>query len=414
MSTTNLNDISQTLAGRRILLVIAGGIAAYKSLDLIRRLRERGADVRGVLTQGGAQFITPLSVASLSENPVYTDLWSLKDETEMGHIRLSREADLIIIAPASANIMAQMAQGLAQDLATTTLLAADKPILIAPAMNQMMWANPATQANVATLQARGIAQVGPGSGDMACGETGSGRMAEPLEIVAAAEKLLGATLVLAGKRAIVTSGSTREPLDPVRYISNHSSGKQGHAIAAALQRAGAETILVAGPTEQPVPAGVIHHPVETAEQMLNACEGALPADIAVCAAAVADWRAAKPGEQKLKKNGDGPPAIELTENPDILARLSQRNDQRPQLVIGFAAETEKVVQHAKAKLERKGCDWLLANDVGTGTDTFGGDDNRILFLTRDGLAEDWPHMSKVEVASHLTDKIAEYFTAQSG
>ncbi|MEM6903490.1 MAG: bifunctional phosphopantothenoylcysteine decarboxylase/phosphopantothenate--cysteine ligase CoaBC, partial [Pseudomonadota bacterium] len=377
-------------------------------------LRERGADVRGVLTEGGAQFITPLSVASLSENPVYTDLWSLKDETEMGHIRLSREADLIIIAPASANIMAQMAQGLAQDLATTTLLAADKPILIAPAMNQVMWANPATQANIATLQARGIAQVGPGSGDMACGETGSGRMAEPLEIVAAAEKLMGASLILSGKRAIVTSGPTREPLDPVRYISNHSSGKQGHAIAAALQRAGAETILVAGPTEQSVPAGVIHHAVETAEDMLSACEQALPADIAVCAAAVADWRAAKPGAQKLKKTGDGPPTIEFAENPDILARLSQRNDQRPALVIGFAAETEKVAEHAQAKLERKGCDWLLANDVSAGSDTFGGDDNRIHFLTRGGPVQDWPRMTKTDVADRLVEEISAYFQAQTG
>ncbi|MBV6631655.1 MAG: bifunctional phosphopantothenoylcysteine decarboxylase/phosphopantothenate--cysteine ligase CoaBC [Alphaproteobacteria bacterium] len=414
MSSIESADIAQTLAGRRILLVIAGGIAAYKSLDLIRRLRERGADVRGVLTQGGAQFITPLSVASLSENQVYTDLWSLKDESEMGHIRLSREADLIIIAPASANIMAQMAQGLAQDLATTTLLAADKPILLAPAMNQMMWANPATQENVATLKARGLYQVGPGSGDMACGETGSGRMAEPLEIVAAAEKLLGASLALAGRRAIVTSGPTREPLDPVRYISNHSSGKQGHAIAEALQRAGAETILVAGPTTQPIPAGVVHRSVETAEEMLAACEHGLPADIAVCAAAVADWRAASPGEQKLKKNGDAPPSLELTENPDILARLSQRNEHRPGLVIGFAAETEKVAEHAKAKLERKGCDWLLANDVGTGTDTFGGDSNSIHFLTRDGGAEDWPRMSKAEVATRLTDQITAYFAAQSG
>lgn len=291
----------ESLAGYRILLVIAGGIAAYKSLDLIRRLRERGAHLRCVLTQGGAQFITPLSVASLSEAPVYTDLWSLKDETEMGHIRLSREADLIIIAPASANIIAQMAQGLATDLATTTLLAADKPILIAPAMNQMMWGHPATQANVTTLAKRGVHQVGPGAGDMACGETGSGRMAEPLEIVAAALDVVRGSGPLRGKRALITTGPTVEPLDPVRFISNRSSGKQGQAIAAALARAGAETTMISGPTNLPPPPGVTPVFVETAEQMLAASLEALPVDMAICAAAVSDWRAAATPDHKIKK-----------------------------------------------------------------------------------------------------------------
>ena len=409
MADENRDMLAESLAGFRILLIISGGIAAYKSLDLIRRLRERGASLRCVLTQGGAQFITPLSVASLSEAPVYTDLWSLKDETEMGHILLSRESDLIIIAPASANILAQMSQGLAADLATTTLLAADKPILIAPAMNQMMWGHPATQANIETLRQRGIHQIGPGQGDMACGETGSGRMAEPLEIVAAATDLLRGTGPLRGKRALVTSGPTVEPLDPVRFISNRSSGKQGHAIASALARAGAETIMVSGPTNLPPPPGVKTIPVETAEQMLAASLEHLPVDMAVCAAAVSDWRAADASEQKIKKDGSGPPSIALTENPDILATLSQRSNDRPGLVIGFAAETENLVENAHAKLKRKGCDWLLANDVGAGTDTFGGDDNTIHWLTRDGAHQEWPRMSKQAVADKLIEQLASHF-----
>jgi phosphopantothenoylcysteine decarboxylase / phosphopantothenate---cysteine ligase len=398
------------LAGYRVLLVIAGGIAAYKSLDLIRRLRERGCAVRCVLTSGGAEFITPLSVASLSEQPVYTELFSLKDESEMGHIRLSREADLIVVAPASANLMAQMAHGLAQDLASTTILASDKPVLIAPAMNQMMWGHPATQANLATLRARGVHQIGPGSGDMACGETGSGRMAEPLEIVAAVIELLRGNGPLRGRRAIVTSGPTVEPLDPVRFISNRSSGKQGHAIAAALSRAGAETVLVSGPVNLAPPPGVRHVPVETAAEMLAACEAALPADIAVCAAAVSDWRAADVAEQKLKKNGGQPPSLNLAENPDILASLSQRNKHRPGLVIGFAAETEHVVDHARAKIERKRCDWILANDVAPETGTFGGEENEIHMLTREGAVEDWPRLSKQAVADRLVERIASHFS----
>ncbi len=413
MSDMNAQTIDSTaLGGFRILLIISGGIAAYKSLDLIRRLRERGAELRCVLTAGGAAFITPLSVASLSESPVYTDLWSLKDESEMGHIRLSRECDLIIIAPASANILAQMANGLASDLATTTLLAADKPILIAPAMNQMMWGHAATQANIATLRQRGAHQIGPGSGEMACGETGSGRMAEPLEIVAAATDLLRGNGPLRGKRAIVTSGPTVEPLDPVRFISNRSSGKQGQAIAASLARAGAETIMISGPTGLAPPPGVKTIFVETAQEMLDACVNTLPADIAVCAAAVSDWRAADMAGQKLKKTGDGPPSIALAENPDILASLSTRNDRRPALVVGFAAETENVIEHARAKIAKKGCDWLLANDVGSDTGTFGGDNNRIHFLTRDGRTEDWPDMRKTDVANELVNRIAQHF-AQS-
>ena len=413
MSDMNAQPIDSTaLGGFRILLIISGGIAAYKSLDLIRRLRERGAELRCVLTAGGAEFITPLSVASLSESPVYTDLWSLKDESEMGHIRLSRECDLIIIAPASANILAQMANGLASDLATTTLLAADKPILIAPAMNQMMWGHAATQANIATLRQRGVHQIGPGSGEMACGETGSGRMAEPLEIVAAATDLLRGNGPLRGKRAIVTSGPTVEPLDPVRFISNRSSGKQGQAIAASLARAGAETIMISGPTGLAPPPGVKTIFVETAQEMLDACVNMLPADIAVCAAAVSDWRAADMAGQKLKKTGDGPPSIALAENPDILASLSTRNDSRPALVVGFAAETENIIEHARAKIAKKGCDWLLANDVGGDTGTFGGDNNRIRFLTRDGRTEDWPDMRKTDVANELVNRIAQHF-AQS-
>ena len=413
MSDMNAQTIDSTaLGGFRILLIISGGIAAYKSLDLIRRLRERGAELRCILTAGGAEFITPLSVASLSESPVYTDLWSLKDESEMGHIRLSRECDLIIIAPASANILAQMANGLASDLATTTLLAADKPILIAPAMNQMMWGHAATQANIATLRQRGVHQIGPGSGEMACGETGSGRMAEPLEIVAAATDLLRGNGPLRGKRAIVTSGPTVEPLDPVRFISNRSSGKQGQAIAASLARAGAETIMISGPTGLAPPPGVKTIFVETAQEMLDACVNMLPADIAVCAAAVSDWRAADMAGQKLKKTGDGPPSIALAENPDILASLSTRNDRRPALVVGFAAETENIIEHARAKIAKKGCDWLLANDVGGDTGTFGGDNNRIRFLTRDGRTEDWPDMRKTDVANELVNRIAQHF-AQS-
>jgi phosphopantothenoylcysteine decarboxylase/phosphopantothenate--cysteine ligase len=400
------------LDGRRILLVISGGIAAYKSLDLIRRLRERGVAVRAVMTAAAQHFVTPLSVAALCEDKVYTDLWSLTDESEMGHIRLSREADLVVVAPASADLIARMAAGLADDLAATVLLASDKPVLIAPTMNLMMWDHPATQANIATLAARGIMRIGPGSGELACGEVGSGRMAEPLEIVAAIEVMLtGAAPALAqgplaGRRALVTSGPTREPIDPVRYISNHSSGKQGHAIAAALAGLGAETVLVAGPTQEPPPAGVKLVPVETAAEMLAACEAALPVDVAVMAAAVADWRVETAAAHKLKKDGGGPPTLRLAENPDILATMARRANDRPMLVIGFAAETDDIVANARTKRARKGCDWILANDVSPGTGTFGGDRNTIHLVDADGV-EDWPVMTKREVAARLAARIAD-------
>ena len=393
------------LHDRRILLIISGGIAAYKSLDLIRRLRERGAAVRAIMTTAAQHFVTPLSVASLCEDKVYTDLWSLTDESEMGHIRLSREADLVVVAPASADLIARMAAGLADDLATTALLASDKRVLLAPTMNLMMWAHPATRANLATLDARGVVRVGPGSGELACGEVGSGRMAEPLEIVAAIEGMLAGEGRLAGRRALVTSGPTREPIDPVRYLSNHSSGKQGHAIAAALAALGAETVLVSGPTQEPAPAGVKVVPVETAAQMLAACEAALPVDVAVMAAAVADWRVEAVAAHKLKKDGGGPPLLRLAENPDILAHIAQRANDRPALVVGFAAETDDIVANARVKRARKRCDWILANDVSPGTGTFGGERNTIHLVDQNGV-EDWPAMTKREVAARLADRIA--------
>jgi phosphopantothenoylcysteine decarboxylase / phosphopantothenate---cysteine ligase len=394
------------LCDRRILLIISGGIAAYKSLELIRRLRERGAAVRCIMTAAAQRFVTPLSVASLSEDKVYSDLWSLTDESEMGHIRLSREADLVVVAPASADLIARMAAGLADDLATTALLASDKPVLIAPTMNLMMWAHPATRANLTTLEGRGVMQVGPGSGELACGEVGAGRMAEPDDIVAAIERALDGDSRLAGRRAVVTSGPTREPIDPVRYISNHSSGKQGHAIAGALAALGADTMLVSGPTQEPPPAGVRLVPVETAAEMLAACEAALPVDIAVMAAAVADWRVEGAGRHKLKKDGGEPPVLHLVENPDILATIARRGNDRPALVIGFAAETEDVVENARRKRLRKGCDWILANDVSPGTGTFGGDSNKIHLVDADRV-EDWPVMTKREVATRLAERIAQ-------
>jgi phosphopantothenoylcysteine decarboxylase/phosphopantothenate--cysteine ligase len=393
------------LQHRRILLIISGGIAAYKSLDLIRRLRERGAEVRCIMTAAAKHFVTPLSVASLSEDKVYDDLWSLTDESEMGHIRLSREADLVVVAPASADLIGRMAAGLADDLATTALLASDKPVLIAPTMNLMMWQHPATQANVKTLEKRGIGRVGPGAGELACGEVGSGRMAEPLEIIAAIEGVLFGDAKLAGRRALVTSGPTREPIDPVRYISNHSSGKQGHAIAAALAALGADTVLVSGPTQEPAPAGVKLVPVETAAEMLAACELALPVDVAVMAAAVADWRVEGASLHKLKKDGGGLPVLQLVANPDILARIAQRGNNRPALVIGFAAETDDVVDNARLKRQRKRCDWILANDVSPGTGTFGGNRNKIHLVDTHSV-EDWPIMTKHEVAARLAERIA--------
>jgi phosphopantothenoylcysteine decarboxylase/phosphopantothenate--cysteine ligase len=405
------------LDGKRILLIISGGIAAYKCLELIRRLKERGAGVRCILTEGGSKFVTPLSVAALSEEKVYTDLWSLTDEAEMGHIRLSREADLVVVAPASANILAKMAAGITDDLATTALLATDKPVMVAPAMNIMMWSHPATRANMATLESRGVVRIGPGVGDMACGETGSGRMSEPMEILAAIAgffqktasptQALEALGPLRGWRALVTSGPTHEPIDPVRYIANRSSGKQGHAIAASLARLGASVTLVSGPTQEPVPEGVSIVHVESARDMLAACQDALPVDVAVCAAAVADWRVKAMASQKLKKEGGSLPALELAENPDILSTLSRAGRNRPTLVVGFAAETEKVVAHARAKLARKGCDWIVANDVSPSSGTFGGTNNTVHLLRGDTL-EDWPPLSKEEVAQRLAMAIAEH------
>jgi phosphopantothenoylcysteine decarboxylase/phosphopantothenate--cysteine ligase len=400
------------LAGKRILLVISGGIAAYKSLELIRRLRERGVAVRAILTRGGAEFVTPLSVAALSEHKVYQDLFSLTDESEMGHIRLSRESDLIVVAPASADLIAKLTHGIADDLASTTLLATDKAVLIAPAMNTMMWDNAATKANIATLKSRGIRQIGPNAGDLACGEVGGGRMAEPMEILSAIESYFGASAPLSGRRAIVTSGPTFEAIDPVRFIGNRSSGKQGHAIAAALARHGAATLLVSGPTNEPDPAGVEVKHIESAEQMLAACRAALPADIAVCAAAVADWRPAKLADQKIKKAASDPAPIALLRNPDILATLSAAGNQRPRLVVGFAAETEDLIANAKKKLAAKGCDFIVANDVSTGTGTFGGAENTVHLVGKDGV-ESWPRLTKQDVAERLVDTIVRRLAAAS-
>jgi phosphopantothenoylcysteine decarboxylase / phosphopantothenate---cysteine ligase len=398
------------LQGRHILLIIAGGIAAYKSLDLIRRLRERGAAVRVVMTAAAQRFVTPLAAASLSGDQVYTDLFSLTEESEMGHLRLAAEADLVVVAPATADLLAKMAAGLADDLASTILLAADKPILIAPAMNTRMWRHAATVANLALLERRGVERVGPNAGPLAERESGPGRMAEPLEIVAAVEQRLGGG-ALSGRRAIVTSGPTHEPLDPVRYIANRSSGKQGHAIAAALAQLGAETVLVSGPTSEPDPPGVRVLHVETAREMLAACEKALPADIAVCAAAVADWRA-EAAPQKLKKKNGPPPTLKLVENPDILATLSKPGNRRPRLVVGFAAETEKLIEHAQAKRAKKGCDWIIANDVSASAGTFGGDANTVHVIDEAGV-EDWPPLGKREVAARLATRIARFLAQKA-
>jgi len=362
--------------------------------------------VRCVLTRGGAQFVTPLSVATLSRDKVYQDLFSLTDESEIGHIRLARECDLVVVAPATADLLAKMAHGLADDLASTLLLATDKPILVAPAMNFVMWDSPATKGNLASLRQRGVRSVGPESGELAEGETGMGRMSEPLSIVAAIEELFGAG-PLKGRRALVTSGPTYEAVDPVRFIGNRSSGKQGHAIATALAALGAETTLVSGPTHLADPPGVVVRRIESAEEMLAACQGALPADIAVCAAAVADWRARERRNQKIKKNGSLP-ALELTENPDILATLSAKGAARPRLVIGFAAETESVIENATAKRRKKGCDWIVANDVSAATGAFGGDANTVHLIDAKG-AETWPRLPKEDVARRLAQRIADHF-----
>ena len=394
------------LKGKRVLLIVAGGIAAFKSLELIRRLRERGASVRCVLTEAGARFVTPLSLQALSENRVYSDMFSLTDESEMGHIQLSRDADLLVVAPATANILARMAAGLADDLASTVLLATDKPVLAAPAMNVRMWTHAATVANVETLKKRGITFIGPNDGAMACNEFGPGRMSEPEEIVAAIESLLTQDRPLAGKRALVTSGPTREAIDPVRYISNHSSGKQGHAIASALARLGAEVTLVSGPVSVPDPAGVKVVKIDSADDMLAACMKVGAVDVAVCAAAVADWKAAKPASAKIKKKpGAAPPALELAPTPDILATLSRPGPKRPRLVVGFAAETENLVANAIEKRTRKGCDWIVANDVSAATGIMGGDRNSVHLVSAAGV-ESWPSQSKEEVARALVARIA--------
>ncbi|MCW1934818.1 bifunctional phosphopantothenoylcysteine decarboxylase/phosphopantothenate--cysteine ligase CoaBC [Pararhodobacter zhoushanensis] len=393
------------LAGKRILLIIGGGIAAYKSLELIRLLKGAGATVTPVLTKGGAEFVTPLSIAALAGEPLHRDLFDLTTEAEMGHIQLSRAADLIVVAPATADLMAKMAQGHADDLASTLLMATDKRVLIAPAMNVRMWNHPATRRNLRTLAADGILTVGPDSGDMACGEHGPGRLAEPAAILAAIDAALSDG-PLKGKHILVTSGPTHEPIDPVRYIANRSSGQQGSAIAAALRDLGARVTFVTGPATTPPPPGVTVVAVETAREMLAAVEAALPADAAVFAAAVADWRVKSEAGQKMKKQAGAPlPVLEFTENPDILATIS-RHAQRPALVVGFAAETETVIAHAQAKRARKGCDWIVANDVSPATGIMGGGENAV-HLISDGGVEDWPRLPKPEVARRLADRIAQ-------
>jgi phosphopantothenoylcysteine decarboxylase / phosphopantothenate---cysteine ligase len=395
-------------ATKRILLIIGGGIAAYKSLDLIRRLQDRGASVRCILTPAAAHFVTPLAVGALAGKRAYTDLFDPQSEFDVGHIRMARDTDLIVVAPATADLIARMASGHADDLATAVLLAADKPILIAPAMNPLMWAAKATQRNLAQLRADGMRFIGPNSGEMAeRDEVGIGRMAEPFEIAAAVDAMLRGAGSLGGKRVLVTSGPTSEPLDPVRVLANRSSGKQGHAIASAAAAAGAQVVLISGPVNLPDPPGVAVVHIESARQMLAAVENALPADIAVFAAAVADWRPQQASQSKIKKHGR-PPTIELVENPDILATIAHRKSGRPRLVIGFAAETDNVIANAKAKLARKGCDWILANDVSPETGIMGGDSNTIHVVTADGV-ESWPPQSKDDVARALVARIADAF-----
>jgi phosphopantothenoylcysteine decarboxylase/phosphopantothenate--cysteine ligase len=396
------------LADKRILLIIAGGIAAYKSLDLIRRLKERGAHVRVVLTKAAQEFVTPLTAGALSGDRVYSNLFDLTAEADIGHITLSREADILVVAPATADILARMANGLADDLATNVLLATDKPILVAPAMNPRMWGHPATLRNVGWLQAQGVAFVGPNIGQMAeRGEFGAGRMAEPLEIVAAIEAhFLSGTGPLSGRHVVVTSGPTHEPIDPVRYIANRSSGKQGHAIAAAAAKAGARVTLIAGPVTIADPRGVNVVHVETARDMLAAVEAALPADIAIFAAAVADWRVEDASDEKIKKGPNGTPDLHLVENPDILATIGHHATLRPRLVIGFAAETQNVIANAEAKLARKGADFIVANDVSPATGIMGGDSNTVRIVSRSGV-EDWPEARKDEVAAQLIARVAK-------
>ena len=404
------------LEGKRVLLVIGGGIAAYKCLELIRLIKKQGGAVRVILTKAGSEFVTPLSLASLSGDKVYEDLFSLTDETAMGHIELSRSADLVVVAPATADLMAKAANGLANDLASTTLLATDKAVLMVPAMNVRMWQHPATQRNHRRLLEDGVCFVGPDDGAMACGEFGPGRMAEPAAVLAAiVHHFLPADRPLAGQHVLITSGPTHEPLDPVRYIANRSSGKQGHAIARAAVVAGARVTLISGPVTVPDPQGVEVVHVETARQMLDAVEQALPADVAIFCAAVADWRVVNAGQEKIKKTVDGVPPLALVENPDILATVSQKKNGRPGLVIGFAAETETVIEHAKAKLARKGCDWIVANDVSPATGIMGGDFNSVHLVRASGAGssagvseiESWPRMDKDAVARALVAEIVK-------
>jgi phosphopantothenoylcysteine decarboxylase/phosphopantothenate--cysteine ligase len=398
------------LEGKRILLIIGGGIAAYKSLELVRRVREAGATVRVILTAAGAQFVTPISVSALTGDKTYRELFDLTAESEMGHIALSRAADLVVVAPATADLIAKLASGLAPDLASTALLATDKPVLLAPAMNVRMWEHSATRRNIGLLRKDGIHFVGPNEGEMACGEFGEGRMAEPDEIISAIRSIIATQQALSGLRALVTAGPTHEPIDPVRYLANHSSGKQGYAIAAALAGAGADTVLVSGPVSLAPPHGVKLVRVETAIQMRDACEAALPVHFAVCAAAVADWHVENPHTTKLKKP-NAPPSLTLAENPDILMELGHHPSARPKLVIGFAAETGNLLDNAFAKRAAKGCDWIVANDVtadSAGQSVMGSDTNRVHLVAGSGV-ESWPLLTKPEVALRLTAKIAEFF-----
>ena len=420
-----MSKAPNSLEGKRILLIIGGGIAAYKALELIRLLKRRDVSVRCIMTKSAGEFVTPLSVGGVSKDKVYTELFSLTDEAEMGHIELSRDADLLVVVPATANLMARMAQGHANDMATTALLATDKRILIAPAMNVRMWLHPATQRNLATLRGDGVLTVGPNEGSMACGEFGPGRLAEPPEIIAAIEQALkGATVLpfpggparleapkpregaLAGRHVLVTAGPTHEPIDPVRFIANRSSGKQGYAIAAAAVAAGAKVTLISGPVDLAAPAGVVLVSVETALDLQAAVEAALPIDIAIMAAAVADWRVAEAKEQKIKKSAGGPAQLALIENPDILAELSHRTDGRPKLIVGFAAETQNVLANAQAKLARKGCDLIVANDVSAEAGVMGGASNTVHLVSAAGV-ESWPKLDKAEVAARLIGVLAQ-------
>jgi phosphopantothenoylcysteine decarboxylase/phosphopantothenate--cysteine ligase len=411
--------------GKKVLLIISGGISAYKSLELIRELKVRNIKVRCILTKAGSQFVTPLSVEALTGDKVYQDLFSLTEKNEMGHIELSRDADLIVIAPATANIIAKMRAGIADDLATTALIATDKSVLIAPSMNVRMWEHASTQSNMMELQQRGINVIGPETGDMACGEYGVGRMSEPLSIAQKINEVLlenkgmlqnqiitkTKPMKLVGRKAIVTSGPTKEAIDPVRYLTNHSSGRQGHAIAKALSEQGAETILISGPTQLPSPSGVTVKHVNSALEMLAACKEFLPADIVICAAAVADWRIANPNINKIKKNGELP-VLELIENPDILLQISQLTKNRPYLVIGFAAETQDLIKNAQAKLSKKGCDWIMANDVSPETGTFGSEKNTIHIISKDGV-EAWPTLTKEIIGQKISIRIAEFLDGLS-